>query len=297
MADASELMQQMAAALQAAQARIGTMEGQLQQALHERQAVHVAPRTASMEQFDGKAEKLDGWLFKLERILAHVNSDLERISYAELHLSGTALAWARLLDGSGQRPNTWHDWVAALRRRFNVVNSEERARAQLFKLRQTTDLQDYVRQFDELSLQIAGLDEGTKLYLFINGLRPELRREVQPRQPKSYMEAVNLADGYDQVLQAGTTYGDATARATLPAPMELDATDGGDDNELAYMQPRRRPQPQQRRREAGTMDARGETRRCFTCGRVGHLMRDCPNHERRPWRGAESSKHPNGFAQ
>ena len=62
------------------------------------------------------------------------------------------------------------------------------------------------------------------MYLFVNGLRPELRREVQPRQPKSYMEAVNLADGYDQVLQAGTTYGDSTSRATLPAPMELDAT-------------------------------------------------------------------------
>jgi len=105
MADASELMRQMAAALQAAQARIGMMERQLQQALHERQAVHVAPRTASVGQFDGKADKLDSWLFKVERILAHVNSDVERISYAELHLSGTALAWARLPDGSGQRPD------------------------------------------------------------------------------------------------------------------------------------------------------------------------------------------------
>lgn len=63
----------------------------------------------------------------------------------------------------------------------------------MFKLCQTTTVNDYQSAFEALANRIVGLPPQFYLNCFISGLKPAIRREVQAFQPTSLPQAISLA--------------------------------------------------------------------------------------------------------
>ncbi len=165
------------------------------------------------------------------------------------------------------------------------MNAEKAARDRLASLTQQRSVQDYVSQFRTLCFQIPGISEGEKMDRFIRGLKPQVQREVEIRDPQTFDEAVRMAERIDAVefrmrqryipttqrtFPPKTTAFAGPVRAipatfpsvpitTGPTPMELGAV------RLAPLTPAER----ERLRKIGG---------CFRCRKVGHIGQQCPEY-------------------
>jgi len=86
------------------------------------------------------------------------------------------------------------DLKKAFNSRFLLYEYRFRLREELELKRQgiSESLQDYI-DFIEERAQLLGIDDETKLLVFANGLRDDIKRVVLMKSPKSFYEAVSLA--------------------------------------------------------------------------------------------------------
>ena len=140
---------------------------------------------------------------------------------------------------------------------------EQRNRTRLLRAQQTGNLDDYVHAFRSLCLRSPAVDELTRTLLFVEGLRPSLKRAVLREHPNDLQSAIRAA------------------RTAADFTREVDDCDDGETiknvniagNEpprFALMQGRSNflpPHLKLRLQREG---------RCFRCHAVGHLARVCP---------------------
>ncbi|KAL0451597.1 UNVERIFIED_CONTAM: hypothetical protein Slati_1137800 [Sesamum latifolium] len=100
-----------------------------------------------------------------------------------MYLTGDAKLWWRTkyseIQANQVRLDTWALLREAIRVQFFPENVEYNARRALSKLEHTGSMQDYVKAFSALMLDIHDMSEKDKLFTFMEGLKPWARIELQ----------------------------------------------------------------------------------------------------------------------
>lgn len=278
-----------------AQAQINALVGQLAA-----QAAAPPPpppngiKPALPAPFKGSDEKhvqVQSWLFSLNCYFRAVNvvSERQKIDYAVCLLQGHAAQWYRLqsLRAPDSEPYaSWDEFQDALEKQFMPVNFEKRARDRLAALKQVTSVQRYIKEFTDICLEIPDLHSSEQFHRFVQGLKPNVRREVELQDPLTFNEATRIAERIDAISFAHRS---EPSRVPAPRPSYSRSDSRPEPMELGSMSvDRRRPSA------AANLSSRlsAEDRRrlrdanaCFYCRKPGHIMARCPD---RPGNNAQS---------
>ncbi|KAK2387384.1 hypothetical protein QL285_061173 [Trifolium repens] len=140
--------------------------------------------------FDGT--EAVGWIFKINQFFDfHRTPDDQWLNIASFYMEGEALTWYQWMHSNGSL-HSWQAFIHALELRFAPSQFDD-PKGALFKLCQTSTVEDYQKSFEALANRITGLAPQFYLSCFISGLRADIRREVQAFQPASLTHAISLA--------------------------------------------------------------------------------------------------------
>jgi hypothetical protein len=95
---------------------------------------------------------------------------------------------------------SWNQFLRALEIRFAPTAYDD-PKGNLFKLKQSGSVNDYLAEFESLANRIVGLSPMDLLSCFISGLKVEIRREVLAQQPISLSQAAGLARLQEDKIQ------------------------------------------------------------------------------------------------
>lgn len=228
--------------------------------------------------FSGTPADLAEWVFTLEEALASQPQENE-VRYAVSYLTGDARRWFMTLCNNGMRPTTWTALKAQLVSAFAPDHEKERNRGRLLKARQRGPLEDYVSEFRRLCLLSPDVDELTRTLVFVEGLRAQLKYMVKREHPANLAAAVKAArwaaEQEDEDTFTGTG-ADMTTRTDTQMP-EAPVDEGRTwppVNPGRYRGRNKLP--------PSTILRLQRDRRCFHCGKVGHIARFCPTAEAHP---------------
>ncbi len=224
-------------------------------------AVHHRSRPKTV--FDGrKADQLDAWLFKMEQATAGL-SDEVRIAEAVTLLDDAALQWRMTM----QKPQyeTWQQFCEAIRMRFGKFYSEDHARADLARLKQTTSVRDYTAQFERISAHIPNITAAEKLWWYKHGLKGQVFAVVAS-QAASYDHAVQVASSQD-FIPGSSAY--VAAKDYSATPQQMEVAQAEQNSPAANQEVNAARQLQQRHFNHGPG---GE---CWNCKKRGHYAADC----------------------
>src|SRR3954452_5831847 len=86
-------------------------------------------------------------------------------------------------------------------RQFIIIDEDVKARRTLYKLTQTSSVQNYISEFTRLSFLIPDLEEREKFHRFKEGLKPEIRNEMDKRGITRNLPILqSQAQKYDEIL-------------------------------------------------------------------------------------------------
>ena len=263
----------------------------------------------SPQPFHGRddVDELDGWIFSVNNYysLYEFPDDTSRIRYTGLMLKGPALTWYRKFCETSPANATWASFLASLRSNFQAVNPERRARERLDQLEQRgTSLQEHVRQYRTLLMDIPTMGPADQLHNFICSLRPSLRKELVMKGPTDLDTAIIQAELIEAALKEVRTFDRGNhsrhqgrssyhgGRSGGSTPMELgyagrQADDRGSRppksfNYAGSQQQRRSATPFQRNIQLSTPERERLIRegRCLLCKQPGHMARHCPTRDK-----------------
>lgn len=261
-----------------------------------RNSVAKALASAKLQDFDGTGkarEDLDTWLFMAEQYFQTLQAatDAEKVMIAALHLKGHAASWWRDVTQlpHSQRPSTWNEFKRQIMQVYMPITREEVARDRLATAKQVNTLEQYVAYMRKLFYAIPNITEEEKLDRFKRGLKPHLQREVMLARPKptTFEDMIALAALHDSLQRSSHYYHRhapqyprlpyrAPTVSNGPAPMELDAMQTNTPSirtnrfTSASMSPQSHP--------LNSRNPQGQERkRCYHCGKFGHISRHCPN--------------------
>ncbi|XP_059437724.1 uncharacterized protein LOC132170646 [Corylus avellana] len=148
------------------------------------------------------AKELENFLWDMEQYFRAARiPETERVTITTMYLDGDAKLWWRTRedDDSGRPKITnWEALRKELRDQFLPCNTAWVARDSLKKLKHTTSVREYVKQFSSLMLDIKDMSEADKLYNFTSGLQVwaqlELRRQGVRDLPSAMAAADALVD-------------------------------------------------------------------------------------------------------
>jgi hypothetical protein len=161
------------AAVQQNLLRISSLEAQL-----------AAARKVKLPTFysgSGKKDEptLNNWVSSMEVHFraAKVFTVQEQLELAGACLSGTAVDWFnKVFWPSISVVTTWNDFVQAIRKRFEPVDSETTARARLNALRQSKyqSVTSYTNVFTDIIGRVGPMNDKDQYEHYVNGLRSEI---------------------------------------------------------------------------------------------------------------------------
>ncbi|KAL0411991.1 UNVERIFIED_CONTAM: hypothetical protein Slati_3788800 [Sesamum latifolium] len=119
------------------------------------------------------AKEVENFLFDMEQyfLAANVEDEARKVSTVTMYLTGDAKLWWRTkyseIQANQVRLDTWALLREAIRVQFFPENVEYNARRALRKLEHTGSMQDYVKAFSALMLDIRDMSEKDKLFTFM----------------------------------------------------------------------------------------------------------------------------------
>jgi len=180
-------------------------------------------------QFDGENPKL--WISRCENYfdMFPLESHM-RIKFATMHFSGAAARWLQSVK-KRLRSASWDDFIQLLLDRFGREQQEVLI-CQLFHVRQSGLVSEYVEQFTELVDQLTAYNHvQDPLYYtmhFIDGLKPDIRAVVLVQRPKDLDTAYSLAILQEEVSDSARRcefkkpdsgfYPKSSTKGALPLP-------------------------------------------------------------------------------
>ena len=228
------------------------------------------PRAPST--FSGSpTEDVNAWLFRVKqycKLLAVPETNYAL--FASTYLEGNAIAWwrAHVEDAEANLVTaitTWDEFQTALSRQFTIVNASDAARDRLLILRQTSSVEEYVREFRNTIVHIVPkLTVEDQIHRFGAGLKFHIGAEVRLRRPTTLNDAIVIATTYDYLGHSRPQFYDPNPTSSSSHvgptpksnPMEVDAI-------------RLAPLTVQER------DALRRANACFRCRKPGHYANQC----------------------
>jgi len=215
--------------------------------------------------FSGDVNDLREWTFAVELAFRanRIQEGIAQVDFASSFLQGNALLWFLSCLDSGRSFPDWESLKTTLQETFGPLDAEEDSRLAFFSIIQKGGLDEYIREFTRLSLNVSDLDQHSRALLFVRGLSDSLRADAMREHPKTVSEAIRAArtarrnDGL-------TTRNDRTVRNDP----------GKRVNETSS-------QPPKGRREKLSDEERSKLLRegrCFKCRSSGHVARNCPEN-------------------
>ncbi|KAL0456008.1 UNVERIFIED_CONTAM: hypothetical protein Slati_0940000 [Sesamum latifolium] len=234
------------------------------------------------------AKEVENFLFDMEQyfLAANIEDETRKVSTVIMYLTGDAKLWWRTkyseIQANQVRLDTWALLREAIRVQFFPENVEYNARRALRKLEHTGSMQDYVKAFSALMLDIRDMSEKDKLFTFMEGLKPWARVELQRQRVTDLGSAMTEAERL--IDFASETRRD---RQTTPSPVQNKAggaksfrsnsnRGGGDRKPHAQSGSQgssSRSKPQENRQGAPQRSTG-----CFLCDGP-HRYRDCPKKQ------------------
>ncbi|XP_050365423.1 uncharacterized protein LOC126783937 [Argentina anserina] len=214
------------------------------------------------------AKELENFLWDMEQyfIAAHIPIH-EQVSITSMYLAGDAKLWWRTrtqddMNVGRPRIEEWNNLKKELKVQFLPCNAAWIARESLKKLRHTSSVHEYVKEFSSLMLDISNMSEEDNLFNFMSGLQPwaqtELRRQGVKDLPSAMAAADSLVDLNLDHHPATNNGKDATSKGSK----KFEAKEKGKANSS-------KNQSQDRNKWSSG---------CFICAGP-HLARHCPKNE------------------
>ncbi|KAK4273516.1 hypothetical protein QN277_021899 [Acacia crassicarpa] len=216
------------------------------------------------------AKEVENFLWQMERYSESLNlvDEATKVRTASLFLSDNAMLWWRRKHADMERGlckvETWDDFKRELKKQFYPENVVYMARKRLRELKHKTTIQDYVRDFTTLTLQIPNLSDEESLFYFVDGLQNWAKHELQRRGVASVDEAIAIAESLTDYPRG------EKGETSRPKSSEPNHGNGGGDKGKEFIKggtgkPSRRDQPEDKKK----------TMSCFVC-KGPHRMEKCP---------------------
>ena len=135
------------------------------------------------------------WLMEVERYFLAVNlgPDAQRVLYASTFLKDAASVWYYSASQEMGVSPSWDDFKARFLSRFQPIAAAKVARAQLRLLKQRVRVAGYSQEFLRLVQLIPDMNLPDQLESYMVGLHQDLAIEVEKKDPKSLLEAMEFA--------------------------------------------------------------------------------------------------------
>jgi len=143
------------------------------------------------------AKNVMDWIFKAGQFFDYYSTpDADRLLIASVHLDHDVVPWYQMMQKTYPLLS-WPALTRALELDFGP-SAYDYPRATLFKLAQTTSVNDFYMQFTALVNRVDGLSLVAILDCFISGLQEEIRKDVKAIEPQSLSKAFALAKLYEE---------------------------------------------------------------------------------------------------
>ena len=270
-----------------------------------------AMRQPPLPIFSGQYDTLDVWLAQTVRHFKwlHFDTNAQRLHNVAILLNGPADDWWNSFDTP---PTTWDDFVAALRRRFDPIDSQEQLRKRLVELRQGKGgdgIFIFVDKFRSIASRITTMAVEDQIFHFKRGLHADISKAVTMADVKSLAEAEEIAVRFGAVTQSSSSSSSSSSSRPSPPsddnamdinnieglspPAETDgaaaratpleqilaaikASGARSSNDRRFDGRGPRAPPVVRNLTPAQVKERMETGQCFNCGQTGHQSRECP---------------------
>jgi len=135
--------------------------------------------------------------------------EAQKVSNASFSLKDIALVWWRrrcddVKRGSGPI-TTWDEFKRELRKQSYPKDAEYEARAKLRRLQhEDWRIREYVKEFQQLLLEIPNMGEQDALFCFLDGLRGWARMELERRSVQDLASAIAAAESLIELMRDST---------------------------------------------------------------------------------------------
>jgi hypothetical protein len=158
----------------------------------------------NLPKFNGKkGTDAHQWLFNIEnvcKINGHIISDDNLMLPG---IAGTAMQapangffqhWATSTPG---RTQTWENFKESLINQFEGTNYQANLRRQIYRLRQTGDIEDYNGEYANLIFRVKDMSEVDQVMHYTQGLKPRVCSLVRLENPSKLAQAMDAAKRFE----------------------------------------------------------------------------------------------------
>ncbi|OMP00125.1 Retrotransposon gag protein [Corchorus olitorius] len=240
------------------------------------------PPRFNLTHFDGTDPQ--SWIFQAEQYFQlYAIPAQQKLTIASFFMIGEPLTWFQWMFRNHQLTD-WPSFARALELRFSP-SGHTKPQMALFKLRQTSTVAQYQKNFEILANRVQGLTDEHLMNLFVSGLKPAIQQEVVMFKPTTHYQALELAFMAEAKISEsiGPSY-----RVTLPSSPRPSLAFPAPPRAPHALSPSFRPplalpappsQPPIKRLTPAEMQARRAKGLCYNCDdqyKPGHKCRSAP---------------------